>query len=268
MRFFATRLDARLGKRHHRRRRFCATRPSWRILFLDALGAFVVWAFSLDSFLFRKIFFRKPEKNIFPYCTDENALRKARTLGSTGGLRSSAPRSNLQLARSSAFVRPVSRFHAAHHAASGRRHSWTTRERTSERRASASRPPPRPAVRPRVARFRSRARPLARIRTRRRRSVERASSRKQRARGPGNAGRTRARDARGAFGAVDFEAKVASRRSEARRTRGRFRRRAIPRARASVEAVSREGFVCDRLRHHEAAGALEDAQAVHDYQEP
>ena len=99
-------------------------------------------------------------------------------------------------------------------------------------------------------------------------SVERASSRKQRARGPGNAGRTRARDASGAFGAVDFEAKVASRRSEARRTRGRFRRRAIPRARASVEAVSREGFVCDRLRHHEAAGALEDAQAVHDYQEP
>ena len=207
-------------------------------------------------------------KYLLPVPMKTRFERRARSGRPVGSGRRSAVKPPVGAFFRRLVLRPVSRRGAAHHAASGRRHSWTTRERTSERRASASRPPPRPAVRPRVARFRSRARPLARIRTRRRRSVERASSRKQRARGPGNAGRTRARDASGAFGAVDFEAKVASRRSEARRTRGRFRRRAVPRARASVEAVSREGFVCDRLRHHEAAGALEDAQAVHDYQEP
>ena len=100
-------------------------------------------------------------------------------------------------------------------------------------------------------------------------SVERSSSRKPRARGLGNAGRTRARDARGAFGAVDFEARVASRRSEARRTRARFRGRAIPRGARRFSGFPRR----IRLRpsatvHHEAAGGVEDAQAVHDYQEP
>jgi hypothetical protein len=76
------------------------------------------------------------------------------------------------------------RFRAAHHAASGRRHSWTTRERTPERRAPVSRPPPRAAARLRVARLRSRARPFARIRTRRRlgRTLELAKTARARTR--------------------------------------------------------------------------------------
>ena len=186
-------------------------------------------------------------QNIF-VAPDENARRKAHALRSTGGLRSSAPRSN----SSSWRVRSPSsyrRFRVFTRHITLRRGDDTAGPHANahQRGARRFRDPPRAAARLRVARLRSRARPFAQIRTRRRRSVERSSSRKPRARGLGNAGRTRARDARGAFGAVDFEAKVASRRSEARRTRARFRGRAIPRG-AVGSAVSREGFVCDRLR--------------------
>ena len=220
-------------------------------------------------FCFEKIFFSKNDK-ISSSRTDENALRKARTLGSTGGLRSSAPRSNLQLARSFAVL-SYGRFRVVARHITLRRGDDTAGPHANAHRRGARRfrDPPRE---PRLG---SGSRGCARGRVRSLESgpagdsVERSSSRKPRARGLGNAGRTRARDARGAFGAVDFEAKVASRRSEARRTRARFRGRAIPRGACRFSGFPRR----IRLRpsatvHHEAAGGVEDAQAVHDYQEP
>ena len=207
-------------------------------------------------------------QNIF-VAPDENALRKAHALRSTGGLRSSAPRSNLQLARSLPSSYRRFRVFARHITLRRGDDTAGPHANAHQRGARRFRDPPRE---PRLG---SGSRGCARGRVRSLESgpagdsVERSSSRKPRARGLGNAGRTRARDARGAFGAVDFEAKVASRRSEARRTRARFRGRAIPRGARRFSGFPRR----IRLRpsatvHHEAAGGVEDAQAVHDYQEP